>query len=155
MFEKKNYKLVGESSLLISPVTLGTMTFGEQNTQKEAFDQLDYALSKGINSFDVAELYPVPPKRILVTRTETIMGNWIKKQARDQIVISTKIAGPRRGLDWIRGGPESLDEKNIFRAVDDSLKRMQTDYVDLFIFIGRKEMFLCLDSINLILKMIL
>ena len=66
MFEKKNYKLVGESTLLISPVTLGTMTFGEQNTQKDAFVQLDYALSKGINSFDVAELYPVPPKKILV-----------------------------------------------------------------------------------------
>ena len=131
MFEKKNYKLVGESSLRISPVTLGTMTFGEQNTQKEAFDQLNYALSNGINSFDVAELYPVPPKEDTCSRTETIMGNWIKKQARDQIIISTKIAGPRRGLDWIRGGPESLDEKNIFRAVDDSLKRMQTDYVDL------------------------
>ena len=131
MFEKKNYKLVGESSLLISPVTLGTMTFGEQNSQKEAFDQLDYALSTGINNYDVAELYPVPPKQETCTRTETIMGNWIKKQARDQIIISTKIAGPRRGLDWIRGGPESLDEINIFTAVDDSLKRMQTDYIDL------------------------
>ena len=131
MFEKKNYKPLGQTSLLISPVTLGTMTFGEQNTQQEAFGQLDYALSQGINSFDVAELYPVPPKAETYSRTETIIGSWIKKKSRDQIILSTKIAGPRRGLNWIRGGPASLDEKNIFKAVEDSLKRMQTDYVDL------------------------
>ena len=79
MFEKKNYKPLGQTSLLISPVTLGTMTFGEQNTQQEAFGQLDYALSQGINSFDVAELYPVPPKAETYSRTETIIGSWIKK----------------------------------------------------------------------------
>ena len=79
MFEKKDYINVGASELKVTPITLGTMTFGDQNNQEEAFEQLDYAISIGINSFDCAELYPVPPKAETYTRTETILGNWLKK----------------------------------------------------------------------------
>ena len=131
MFEKKDYKKVADTELRVSPITLGTMTFGDQNSQKEAFDQLDYALDRGINSFDVAEMYPVPPKPETCNATELIIGNWIEKKKRDELILSTKIAGPRRSIDWIRGGPKSLDEKIISEAVNNSLKRMKTDYVDL------------------------
>ena len=131
MFNKKDYKKVGQTELRVSPITLGTMTFGDQNSQKEAFEQLDYALAQGINSFDVAEMYPVPPRPETCNATEIIIGNWLKDKKREELVISTKIAGPRRSIDWIRGGPKSLDEKNINEAVNNSLKRMKTDYVDL------------------------
>ncbi|MDC0183312.1 aldo/keto reductase [Nitrosomonadales bacterium] len=131
MFNKKDYKKVGQTELRVSPITLGTMTFGDQNSQKEAFEQLDYALAQGINSFDVAEMYPVPPKPETCNATEIIIGNWLKDKKREELVISTKIAGPRRSIDWIRGGPKSLDEKNINEAVNNSLKRMKTDYIDL------------------------
>ena len=131
MFEKKDYRSVGNSSLLVSPITLGTMTFGDQNTQEEAFQQLDFAIDQGINSLDVAELYPVPPKSETYTKTEVIVGNWLKNQKREDIVLSTKVAGPRRDLSWIRGGPSSLDRNNIIESVDASLQRLQTDYVDL------------------------
>ena len=131
MFNKKDYKKVGQTELKVSPITLGTMIFGDQNSQKEAFEQLDYALAQGINSFDVAEMYPVPPKPETCNATEIIIGNWLKDKKREELVISTKIAGPRRAIDWIRGGPKSLDEKNINEAVNNSLKRMKTDYVDL------------------------
>ena len=131
MFEKKDYKKVGHTNLEVSPITLGTMTYGDQNNQKEAFEQLDYALDIGINSFDTAEMYPVPPKSETCNATELIIGNWIKNKKRDGLILSTKIAGPRRSIDWIRGGPKSLDEKNINEAVNNSLKRMKTDYVDL------------------------
>ena len=131
MFNKKDYKKVGQTELRVSPITLGTMTFGDQNSQKEAFEQLDYALAQGINSFDVAEMYPVPPRPETCNATEIIIGNWLKDKKREELVISTKIAGPRRAIDWIRGGPKSLDEKNINEAVNNSLKRMKTDYVDL------------------------
>ena len=131
MFEKKDYKKVADTELRVSPITLGTMTFGDQNSQKEAFDQLDFALDQGINSFDVAEMYPVPPKPETCNATELIIGNWIEKKKRDELILSTKIAGPRRSIDWIRGGPKSLDDKNISEAVNNSLRRMKTDYVDL------------------------
>ena len=131
MFEKKDYKKVAHTELRVSPITLGTMTFGDQNSQKEAFDQLDYALDQGINSFDVAEMYPVPPKPETCNATEIIIGNWIQNKKRDELILSTKIAGPRRSIDWIRGGPKSMDDKNISEAVNNSLRRMKTDYVDL------------------------
>tara|TARA_B100000035_G_scaffold286426_1_gene270712 strand:- start:4751 stop:5818 length:1068 start_codon:yes stop_codon:yes gene_type:complete len=131
MFNKKDYKNVGDTSLKVSPITLGTMTFGDQNTEAEAFHQLDFALEKGINSFDLAEMYPVPPKRETCSRTETIFGNWLTKQKRDDLIISTKIAGPRRNIDWIRGGNLSFNKKNILQSVEDSLIRMQTNHVDL------------------------
>ena len=131
MFTKNNYRNVGQTELRVSPITLGTMTFGDQNTQSDAFEQLDYAASKGINSIDVAEMYPVPPKANTCHRTEEIIGNWLEGKKREDFVISTKIAGPRRSIDWIRGGPKSLDRENINEAVNDSLKRLKTDYVDL------------------------
>ena len=131
MFEKKDYKKLGHTELKVSPITLGTMTFGDQNTQIEAFKQLDFALSQGINSFDVAEMYPVPPKPETCNATEIIIGNWVQNKKRDELILSTKIAGPRRSIDWIRGGPKSLDDKNISEAVNNSLRRMKTDYVDL------------------------
>ena len=131
MFDKKDYRNVGDTPLKVSPITLGTMTYGDQNTQAEAFQQLDYALAKGINSFDLAEMYPVPPKKETCTRTETIFGNWLAKQKRDHLIVSTKIAGPRRNIDWIREGNLSLNKKNILQSVEDSLRRMQTDYICL------------------------
>ncbi len=131
MFTKNNYRNVGQTELKVSPITLGTMTFGDQNSQSDAFEQLDYAVSKGINSIDVAEMYPVPPKSETCHRTEEIIGNWLQGKKREDLVISTKVAGPRRAINWIRGGPKSLDENNIIEAVNGSLQRLKTDYVDL------------------------
>jgi aryl-alcohol dehydrogenase-like predicted oxidoreductase len=123
---------LGTSSLNISAVCLGTMTFGQQNTEAEAHQQLDYALSRGINFIDTAEMYPVPPDAETFARTESIVGSWLKKQPRDKIILATKVTGPRRSLKWIRGGPRSLDRANIREAVDGSLKRLKTDYIDLY-----------------------
>lgn len=127
-----DYVTLGNTSLQVSKVCLGTMTYGDQNTQQEASQQLDFALSQGINFIDTAEMYPVPPKAETVTRTETILGNWIKTQKRNQFILASKIAGPRRGMHWIRGGPSGLDRDNIRAAVHDSLARLQTDYLDLY-----------------------
>lgn len=123
---------LAHTDLHISPVCLGTMTFGDQNSEAEAHDQLDYAVAHGINFIDTAEMYPVPPKADTCTRTETIVGNWLKRQPRDSIVLSGKVAGPRRKIDWIRGGPPSLDRANIRSAIHDSLQRLQTDHIDLY-----------------------
>ena len=130
--EKKDYRRLGQSDLLISPITLGTMTFGEQNSESEAFLQLDWAISSGINFIDTAEMYPVPPKENTFTKTEIILGCWLKKQKREDVVLATKAAGPRRALNWIRNGPQAFDEKNLREAVEGSLKRLQTDYIDLY-----------------------
>ena len=123
---------LAHTDLHVSPICLGTMTFGDQNTEAEAHQQLDYAIDQGINFIDTAEMYPVPPKAETYTRTETMVGNWLKHQPRDQIILSGKVAGPRRGLGWIRGGPPSLDRANIRAAIEGSLQRMQTDYIDLY-----------------------
>ncbi len=126
------YKTLGQTDIKVSEICLGTMTYGDQNTQEDANNQLDYALTQGINFIDTAEMYPVPPKAETVTRTETMIGQWLKGQARDKIVLGTKVAGPRRKMRWIRNGPDSLDRENIRSALHDSLKRLQTDYVDLY-----------------------
>jgi len=126
------YRQLGQSALQVSPICLGTMTFGEQNTEAEAHEQLDFALSQGINFIDTAEMYPVPPRAGTYTRTETIVGNWLRRQRREDIVRATKIAGPRRKLDWIRGGPKAIDRENLCEAVEGSLQRLQTDYIDLY-----------------------
>lgn len=131
MFSEKEYRQLNNTELKLSPITLGTMTFGDQNSKLDAFEQLDFALEFGINSIDVAELYPVPPKSDTYSKTETIIGEWLKSQNREKIILSSKITGPRRDLNWIRGGPIALDESNIMAAVDGSLKRMKTDYLDL------------------------
>ena len=126
-----DYTTLGDSGIRVSKITLGTMTFGDQNTQQDANNQLDFALSQGINLIDTAEMYPVPPRAETVTRTETILGHWMKTQVRDRFVLASKVAGPRRGMQWIRGGPTGMDRANIRQAVHDSLTRLQTDYLDV------------------------
>lgn len=128
------FNTLGNSDLTVSQICLGTMTYGEQNTQQEAFEQLDYAIAQGINFIDTAELYAIPPKAETYGATETIIGNWLAKRGRrDDLVLASKIAGP--GADWvghIRQGKSRFDEKNISEALDNSLQRLQTDYLDLY-----------------------
>ena len=126
------YRQLGNTNINVSAVCLGTMTYGDQNTQQDANNQLDYALAQGINFIDTAEMYPVPPKAETFTRTETILGNWLKTQKRDQIILGSKVAGRNRGLNWIRGGDDSLTRTNIRAAIHDSLTRLQTDYIDVY-----------------------
>jgi aryl-alcohol dehydrogenase-like predicted oxidoreductase len=125
------YRKLGDSDLRISALSLGTMTFGEQNTEAEAHAQLDYAVSRGVNFIDTAEMYPVAPRAETVHRTESYIGEWLKKQQRDKLIVATKIAGPARGFAWIRNGPR-ISREQINAAIDGSLKRLQTDYVDLY-----------------------
>ncbi len=126
-----NYKKLGNTNLDVSTICLGTMTWGEQNTQEEGFEQMDYALEQGVNFFDTAELYAIPPKKSTYGKTEEIIGNWlVQKKNRKKIIIATKIAGP--GLSWIRDGKNQFNKKNIELAVESSLKRLKTDYIDLY-----------------------
>ncbi len=125
------YRQLGASDLKVSALCLGTMTFGEQNTEAEAHDQLDYAVSRGVNFIDTAEMYPVAPRAETVHRTETYIGNWLKRQQRDKLIVATKIAGPARGFGWIRNGPR-VNREHLHAAIDASLRRLQTDYVDLY-----------------------
>ncbi|WP_341659674.1 NADP(H)-dependent aldo-keto reductase [Vibrio sp.] len=125
------YNKLPHSSLEISQICLGTMTYGEQNSEREAFEQLDYALERGINFIDTAEMYPVPPNSESQGLTETYIGNWLKKSGRrEKVVLATKIAGPRN-IPYIRDNM-SLDRRNIHQAIDGSLKRLQTDHIDLY-----------------------
>ncbi|PIV22486.1 MAG: NADP(H)-dependent aldo-keto reductase [Hydrogenophilales bacterium CG03_land_8_20_14_0_80_62_28] len=123
---------LGDSDLNVSAVGLGTMTFGQQNTEAEAHAQLDYAFDQGINFIDTAEMYPVPPRAETCTRTETLVGAWLRRQPRAKVILATKVAGPNRSMVWIRGGPKALDRANIREAIEGSLKRLQTDYIDLY-----------------------
>lgn len=123
---------LAKSDLHVSEICLGTMTFGEQNSEKEAHEQLDYAVSRGVNFIDAAEMYPVPPRAETQGRTETFVGSWLKGQARDKIVVATKITAPGRGFAWVRGGPKAVDGKEVGDAIEGSLRRLQTDYVDLY-----------------------
>lgn len=128
------YHQLGHTDIKVSTICLGTMTFGEQNTESQAHQQLDYALAHGINFIDAAELYPVPARGETQGRTEQYIGTWLKQRNnRDQFTLATKIAGPG-AKDWIghiRGGPK-LNADHINRAIDSSLQRLQTDYVDLY-----------------------
>ena len=126
------YRSLGDGALTVSEVCLGTMTFGQQNNRAEAHSQLDFALSQGVNFIDTAEIYAVPPRAETYGASETIIGEWLVHQPRDRIVLATKVAGPMRGFDWIRGGPPALDRENIRAAVEASLKRLRTDYIDLY-----------------------
>jgi len=119
------------TDLDVSKVCLGTMTWGQQNTEAEAHEQLDYAVAQGINFIDTAEMYPVPPNAQTQGRTETYLGTWLAKQQRDRLIVATKVAGPGR-RDWIRGGRTDLTKDVIAEAVDTSLARLQTDYIDLY-----------------------
>ena len=124
---------LGNSGLFVSKICLGTMTFGDQNSENEAFGLLDYAVDRGINFIDTAEIYPVMPQAKTQGLSETIIGNWLKKRGlRDKIVLATKVSGPSRSIPWVREGKNDLDESNIRLAVESSLKRMQTDYIDLY-----------------------
>ena len=124
---------LGTTDLLVSRTCLGTMTFGQQNTEADAHSQLDYALERGINFIDTAEMYPVPPSAGTQGATERFIGTWLKKSGkRDRIVLATKAAGPNPNQTWIRGGRQDLDAANIRAAVDASLRRLQTDYIDLY-----------------------
>ena len=125
------FRKLGNSDLNVSLICLGTMTWGTQNTEKEAFEQMDYSIGQGINFFDTAELYSVPPTKESYGKTEIMIGNWFEKRKnREKIILASKVAGP--GLDWIRGGENSFSEKKIGKALDDSLKRLKTDYIDLY-----------------------
>ncbi len=119
------------TQLSVSTVCLGTMTWGQQNTEAEAHAQLDYAVAQGVNFIDTAEMYPVPPTAATQGRSETMLGTWLAHQPRDRLVIATKVAGPGR-RDWIRGGRTDLTRTNIAEACDVSLARLRTDYIDLF-----------------------
>lgn len=125
------YRTLGSSDLKVSALSLGTMTFGEQNTEAEAHAQLDYAVARGVNFIDTAEMYPVPPRAETVHRTEQFIGSWLKKQPREKLIVATKIVGPARGFAWIRNGPR-INRAQINAALDASLRRLQTDYVDLY-----------------------
>ncbi|EMR12596.1 Oxidoreductase [Methylophaga lonarensis MPL] len=128
------YNTLGHSDLSVSEICLGTMTFGEQNTEAEGHEQLDYAVAQGVNFIDTAELYAIPPKAETYGETERIIGTWLKARGRrDDVVLASKMAGP--GPDWIphiRGGHSRFNAEQISLALDNSLKRLQTDYVDLY-----------------------
>jgi aryl-alcohol dehydrogenase-like predicted oxidoreductase len=126
------YKELGNTGIDVSLICLGTMTWGEQNSEEEAHQQMDYAIEQGINFFDTAELYPIPPKPQTQGLTEKYIGTWLKKKGnRDKLIIATKVVG-RTDLDWFRGGPNQLDRPCIEQAINNSLQRLQTDYVDLY-----------------------
>ncbi len=126
------YSPLGTTDLNISRICLGTMTWGEQNTEAEAHEQMDYALAQGVNFFDAAELYPVPPNPKTQGRTEEYIGTWFKARAnREKVILATKIAGPMEFAAHIRGGSK-FNAEHINAAIDTSLQRLQTDYIDLY-----------------------
>lgn len=126
-----NYKNLGNTDLKVSTICLGTMTWGEQNTEQEGFEQMDFALDQGVNFWDTAELYSVPPKAETFGHTEVIIGNWFEKtKKRDKVILATKVAGPAR--DYLRNGENSFVGKNLEEALNGSLQRLKTDYIDLY-----------------------
>ena len=126
-----NYRKLGNTNLEVSTICLGTMTWGEQNTQEEGFDQMDFALDQGVNFWDTAELYAVPPRKETFGHTETIIGNWFEQsKKRDKVILASKIAGPSR--KYLRNGENSFVGPNLEEALNNSLKRLKTDYIDLY-----------------------
>ena len=126
-----NYKKLGNTDLDVSTICLGTMTWGEQNTQDEGFKQMDFALDQGVNFWDTAEIYSIPPKEETFGSTEEIIGNWFEKtKKRDKVILASKVCGPMR--EYVRGGGNQFGKKNITEALDGSLKRLKTDYIDLY-----------------------
>jgi aryl-alcohol dehydrogenase-like predicted oxidoreductase len=123
---------LGSTDLMVTSLCLGTMTWGEQNNEAQAHEQMDYALERGINFFDTAEMYPVPPKGETQGRTEQYIGSWFSARGqRDKIILATKVAGPGDWMTHIRNGPQ-LTRAHIREAVEGSLRRLQTDYIDLY-----------------------
>jgi aryl-alcohol dehydrogenase-like predicted oxidoreductase len=126
-----NYKKLGNTDINVSTICLGTMTWGEQNTQSEAFEQMNYSLENGVNFWDTAELYAVPPKAETYGHTETIIGNWFEEtKKRKDVILASKVGGPSR--KYMRNGENSFAGKNLEDALHGSLKRLKTDYIDLY-----------------------
>ena len=126
------YGILGNTDLKVSKICLGTMTFGEQNSEAEGHEQMDFALDKGVNFFDTAELYSVPGRAETQGSTEKIIGTWFKARAnRDKVILATKVTGPSPGLKYIRN-PIKFNREQITEAIENSLTRLQTDYVDLY-----------------------
>jgi|SRR5450830_1190 len=125
---------LGSSDLSVTPICLGTMTFGEQVDEATAFAILDRSLERGVNFLDTAEMYAVPPRAATFNATEIIIGNWLAQRpgARQKLVLATKVAGPARSMPWIRGGSGDVTGADIIAACDGSLKRLQTDVIDLY-----------------------
>ena len=145
------YTVLPSTDIKVSKICLGTMTFGNQNSEKEGFEQMDYALDKGVNFFDTAELYPVPATAELYADTEKIIGKWMsQKNNRDQIVLATKIAGPGDYTKHIR--TTGFSKLALNSAVDESLKRLKTDYIDLYQLHCLKELLILLGKEILILQ---
>jgi aryl-alcohol dehydrogenase-like predicted oxidoreductase len=129
-----NLRKLGRTDLMVSEICLGTMTWGEQNTEAEGHEQMDYAISEGINFFDTSEMYAVPPKPQTQGATEKIIGSWFKaRKNRDKVILATKVAG-RSPMTWLRDDKAATEQsaKQLNEAVDKSLKRLQTDYIDLY-----------------------
>ena len=127
------YRQLGHSNITVSVICLGTMTWGEQNTEADAHEQMDYAIENGVNFFDVAEMYSIPPREETFGETERCIGTWFnKRNNRDKIILASKVVGRSDWFPYIRGGHACLDRKNIEAALNDSLKRLQTDYIDLY-----------------------
>lgn len=127
------YRKLGRTNINVSAICLGTMTWGEQNTEEEAHEQLDYALEQGINFIDTAEMYPVPPKEETYSLTEQYIGSWLhQRNNRDQVILATKVAGRADWLPYLRDGQNCFDRKNIEAAINASLERLQTDCIDLY-----------------------
>ncbi|KAK4421764.1 protein tas [Sesamum alatum] len=127
------YKKLGDSDLVISEITLGTMTYGEQNTEKEAHEQLNYSFERGINALDTAEVYPIPLKKETQGRTDQYIASWLKSQPRDKVILATKVAGYSERSTYLRDNSDvvRVDAANIKESVEKSLKRLNTDYIDL------------------------
>ncbi len=129
------YRKLGTTDLDVSAICLGTMTWGEQNNQDDGFEQMDYAFERGVNFFDTAEVYSIPPREKTYGKTEEIIGNWFNQNnKRKDIILATKICAKNEDTNWIREGGAKLffDKKNINEAIDGSLKRLKTDYIDLY-----------------------
>ena len=125
------YSELGKTGLQVSKICLGTMTYGEQNAEDEAHEQMDYAISQGVNFFDTAEMYPVPPRQETQGKTEAYIGSWLKKTGnRNDIILASKVAGPGM-MSYLRGGAQLIPQQ-INDALNASLKRLQTDYIDLY-----------------------
>lgn len=124
---------LGRTGMEVSAVCLGSMTWGEQNSEAEAFEQIDHAFGRGINFIDTAEMYAAPPRRETYGRSEEIIGDWLAARGgRDRLILATKVTGPSERFGYIRGGRLRLDRRHIAEAIDGSLKRLRTDYVDLY-----------------------
>ena len=149
-----NYKKLGNTDINVSTICLGTMTWGEQNTQAEGFEQMNFALDQGVNFWDTAEIYSIPPREETFGSTEKIIGNWFEKtKKRDKVILASKVCGPMR--EYVRGGGNQFGKKNITEALEGSLKRLKTDYIDIyqmhnprFDFINNELKMITLDNLG-------